>query len=1221
MTEAVNLEIIILNRALELPPFERPSYLDQACSGNASLRRQVEDLLRAHEDAGDFLENTQPCRPRDTFDRVLISSERPGDRIGRYTLLSLIGEGGCGAVYLTEQHEPVRRRVALKVIKVGMDTRRVIARFEAERQALALMDHPNIAKVFDAGTTERGRPYFVMEYVLGEKITAFCDANRFSIRQRLELFVQVCLAIQHAHQKGIIHRDIKPSNVLVTTTDGEAVPKIIDFGIAKATQGRLIDRTALTVSEPFIGTPAYMSPEQAAASADVDTRSDIYSLGVLLYELLADEPPFDKQRLTAASFNEMCRIIGEEEPVKPSLKVRCAIGNSTATRLRGDLDCIVMKCLEKERSRRYPTAHDLAADIRRHLNAEPISARAPSAAYRFGKLIQRNKLAFATVSIVAIAITALAIGATVAAWRVAGARRAEQASREKAERATEEYRHAVHLLEFDRAEDFFQGHDATRGVAQLAALLRKDPSNTLAANRLVSALTQRSWAVPLSPPSQHLAPAIMVSFSPDGRTVLSASSDGTARLIDSTTGTILNTLRHGSRITAARFNPSGTHIVTSSFDQTAQVWSTNGERSMSPLRHSGPVYWAEFSPNEQLLVTASGDKSARIWNATTGELRHELRRHSSDVVIAHFSPDGRDVVTGGSHGSIRFWDVASGAMLFQVEDRKRPLTALTYSPDGSKIMVACEDGMIRLWDAQTGAMVGEPLVHSKPVWHAAFSPDGRWIVTACEDGMARIWNAATTRTHGEPLRHSSGVVFAAFSPNSDKVITGSSDNSARVWDVSTGAPLYQPLRHLERVLYASFAPGGDRISTASRDGAVAIWQVHAPLTSAVRVNHAGSVMPLAITRDGNTLLTVHARSARISDASTGQLLVEKQSSSIFTAGAFSPNGQRAAIGCSDGSIRILAIAGHAPEFSVGAKDRHRKSIRTLRFSSDGACLLSASSDGTARVWDALSGMAMSPPMRHKADVLVAQFSSDDRFVVTASEDRTARVWNSQSGQPATEPLQHFDHVQWGEFSPDGKVLVTASTDNTACLWDVPSGKRRMTLKHGRIVLRAVFSLDGRRVATASIDGTACVWDAETGQAITPSLSHDSWVERVCFSNDGMRLFTVSHHGAARMWDIRTGRPLTEWSQAHGLLNAVFAASSERFAVGSTNGFASVWTFNPAPTPVPTWFPAFAEAAAGLKLSERGSLEIVDPSTMARLASEHSGGKTFYERLAHDFVGR
>ncbi len=429
-------------------PAERAAYLDRACAGQPELRRQLEVLLAAHDRSGAFLESSAtPIDPGLKLD--LTREEGPGTVIGRYKLLEKIGEGGVGVVYMAEQTEPLRRKVALKVIKLGMDTRQVVARFEVERQALALMDHPNIARVLDAGATDTGRPFFVMELVRGTKITDYCDQNSLSTKQRLDLFVQVCHAVQHAHQKGIIHRDLKPSNIMVTLHDGVPVPKVIDFGIAKATEQPLTDKTLFTAYQQFIGTPAYMSPEQAELSGlDIDTRSDIYSLGVLLYELLTGKPPFEQKELVAAGLDEMRRIIRETEPPRPSTKLATALAAKPHSALhtphleevRGDLDWIVMKCLEKDRRRRYETANNVALDIEHHLRHEPVSAAAPSRLYRARKFVRRHKVGLA---MAAGMVLLLAGGVVVSLWQAVRATRAERAQallRQEAEAGRKEAR-------------------------------------------------------------------------------------------------------------------------------------------------------------------------------------------------------------------------------------------------------------------------------------------------------------------------------------------------------------------------------------------------------------------------------------------------------------------------------------------------------------------------------------------------------------------------------------------------------------------------------------------------------------------------------------------------------------------------------------------------------------------------------------------------------------
>ena len=446
MSAAPDRELALFTTCRRMRPDQRASYLDASCAGDRALRQRVEDLLRADETAGRFLQalvpdpepspGSAPTPERCAFvSSTVTPSEKEGDRIGRYKLLQVLGEGGCGVVFLAEQEAPIHRRVALKLIKAGMDTKQVIARFAAERQALALMDHPNIAKVLDAGATPSGRPYFVMELVRGPKLTDYCDQNQLSTDARLELCVQVCRAVHHAHQKGIIHRDLKPSNVLVSLVDGVAVPKVIDFGIAKATQGRLTDQTLFTALEQFLGTPAYMSPEQAdLGSLDIDCRSDVYSLGVLLYELLTGTTPFAARQLLQAGLDEMRRVVREQDPPRPSARLRLlapeeltAIAHqrqATPPRLlralRGDVDWILLKCLEKSRSRRYDTVRDLALDLERHLDRQPVLARPPRTLYRLQKLIRRHQL---VVTAVAAVLAGLMLGLALAGWLGLRARR------------------------------------------------------------------------------------------------------------------------------------------------------------------------------------------------------------------------------------------------------------------------------------------------------------------------------------------------------------------------------------------------------------------------------------------------------------------------------------------------------------------------------------------------------------------------------------------------------------------------------------------------------------------------------------------------------------------------------------------------------------------------------------------------------------------------------
>ncbi len=454
---------LTFNAALERPTAEREAYVAEACGNDTVLIAEVRALLAAHEAADGFMVDEAPLSPEIERELARLKPEESGDMIGPYKLREQIGEGGFGAVWEADQEKPVRRRVALKIIKLGMDTKDVIARFEQERQALAMMDHPNIAKVLDAGATQYGRPYFVMELVRGVKITRYCDEQQLSTAERIELFIIVCQAVQHAHQKGIIHRDLKPSNILVTTNDGEAVPKVIDFGVAKATQGRLVEQTVYTEFQQMIGTPLYMSPEQAEmTSLDIDTRSDVYSLGVLLYELLTGHTPIERDTLARMGMDEIRRVIREVDPPRPSTRVKTLAEEELTTMaklhqtnpaklpgaLRGDIDWIVMKCLEKDRARRYSTANGLALDLQRHLKNEAVGARPPTTAYLLGRVIRRNKLAFAAGTAIA---ASLVVGVVLSSWQAVRANRALNELRASAPAFAEQARGLAAQEQFDEA--------------------------------------------------------------------------------------------------------------------------------------------------------------------------------------------------------------------------------------------------------------------------------------------------------------------------------------------------------------------------------------------------------------------------------------------------------------------------------------------------------------------------------------------------------------------------------------------------------------------------------------------------------------------------------------------------------------------------------------------------------------------------------------------------
>ncbi len=660
-----------------------------------------------------------------------LEAEEETDPFPGYQILEQIGEGGCGVVYRALQIEPLRREVAIKVIKLGLDTRSVINRFEAERQTLALMDHPNIARVFDAGITGNGRPFFVMELVKGERITGYCDRKKLSVRQRLELFVQVCQAVQHAHQKGIIHRDLKPSNLLVFEQDGQAVPKVIDFGVAKAmTRQRLANQTIYTAFDQFVGTPAYMSPEQAGLTGeDIDSRSDIYSLGVLLYELLTGRPPFEPERLRQAALDEICHIIREEEPPLPSARLttltrpeltetaqfRMRPAARLVHELRGDLDWLVMKALEKDRARRYDSATAMAADIQRHLQDEPVAARPPSALYRFQKMARRNKLAFGAALIVAAALVAGLMASTWMYFREKQAReRAEVraylsdmglAARMAAMRVGG-LEGAVRLLEFWRPHQRdLRGWEwfYLNGLCHHDALTIRADTNKL-------------WSV---------------AWSPDGRYLATGGTEGAVKIWDAVSGQALASLPgHASNVLSVLWSPDGRWLASAGQDATVKVWNWQKRSALTLAGHREAVDCLAWSPDATRLASGSLDGTVRIWDPVSGAtLRTFQAGHG--VLALSWAQDGKRLLCGGNGSLLKNWDVASGAELWSLPAHYEgdPMT-VAWSPDGTQLATGGRDNSVSFRDAATGTNLVSFFDNHNVVLSVAWNPAGTRLASA-----------------------------------------------------------------------------------------------------------------------------------------------------------------------------------------------------------------------------------------------------------------------------------------------------------------------------------------------------------------------------------------------------------------------------------------------------------------------------------------------------------
>jgi WD40 repeat protein/tRNA A-37 threonylcarbamoyl transferase component Bud32 len=1157
------------------------------------------------------------------LERLVASADQP-TRIGRYKILQEIGKGGCGVVYMAEQQEPVKRRVALKVIKPGMDTKEVLGRFEAERQALALMDHPNIAKVLDAGTTDTGRAFFVMELVRGIPITRYCDENKLNTEQRLELFIKVCQAIQHAHQKGIIHRDIKPSNILVADHDGMLVPMIIDFGLAKAAAGQtLTDKTVFTALEQFIGTPAYMSPEQANLSGlDIDTRSDIYSLGVLLYELLTGKTPFDAKRLFEAGLDEIRRIIREEEPQRPSQKFSTLVAEEQAAAsksrqtdsprlirlVRGDLDWIVMMCLEKQRNRRYETANGLAMDIRRHLNSEPVVARPPSQIYRFRKMVGRNKLAFAAASAVSLALLAGTVVSTWQATRAIRAEREQSRSRKEAEMERDQKKALLARNRIRTSEDYFADNPSI-ALAYLSRVLRDDPENRTAAQRLLSALSYRTYNLPQAEPLLHKAAVNSARFSPDGAWVVTASDDGTAQIWNARTGNPKGQpFRHGGAISWAEFSPDSQWLLTASSDHTAKVWDIQTGNSIATLLgHTKAVSSGHFSMNGQLVITASDDGSCRIWVANTGEPVGSPLQQRGRILSAQFSPDANLVVTS-SHddNTAQVWDAHTGARVGKPLQHDNLVCAAEFSPDGQWVVTGSWDRTARVWDSHTGEPAMGPLNHAAALRSVHFSPDGKWLLTGTMSGNVLVWNAATGSNEMTFFMNGrSPVNSAEFSPDGNWVVAAAVDGTIRVWNRLTGRPAGEPMRHLGSIHSVEFNRNGNEIISASEDRTAQIWRfsTNSVVIKTFSHNNLGEINPVTqavFSHDGQRLLTSSSdHTARVWDVETLRVITTLPHDDLVNSARFSPDDKWVVTASFDETARVwdartgIPVAGRLhPPYHI------KNPILSAEFSPDGNRVATGSFSGGTDVWDAREGTHLIGPLFNRpslGEIKSVKFSPDGHWLVSAADGGTAQVWDATTGNPVGEPLQHLEAVASASFSPDSRLVVTASWDGTARVWNSRTSSQVLNglLRHQGIVVSAEFSHDGRKIATASLDGTARLWDTYSGQPLTEPLRHRGYVTSAEFSADDHLVVTASWDGTARVWDSSNGLPVSEPLQHHSRVNSAhFNTAGDMVLTASDDGNACVWPVMITTNTAPEWLSELAEALAGERLTETGQLELV-----------------------------
>ena len=1007
-----------------------------------------------------------------------------------------------------------------------MDSAQVIRRFEAERQALALLDHPNVAHVYDAGTTEAGRPYFVMEYVKGVPITEHCDRQRLTIEERLRLFVKVCEAIQHAHQKGIIHRDIKPSNIQVCIQGEQAVPKVIDFGVAKALSQPLTERTLVTEQGQLIGTPEYISPEQAEmTNQDIDTRSDIYSLGVVLYELLTGTLPFEPATLRKGSLEQMRQVIREAEPKTPSTRVsslnaeastklaKCCQSDADSLRrkLRGDLDWIILKAMEKDRIRRYQTAHALAEDIERHLNNEPVLAGRPGTLYRFQKLVRRNKGVFAAIAVVA---ATLVIGLTVSAVslvREQHARRIAVAAQEKEAMLRQQAQaNELAMRQIAYASDMSLVQLALRWNNLGRAWVLLDRNRPKAEEKDLRGWEWRYlWQACRSDhafelPSQGYS-LYAVDLSPDGRLLATSDFSGCVNLWDfARREVILSLSAEGPMRTPVCFSPSGRLLAMGAARNDnngfAQVWDVETRQPVVELPHTSFVVSLAFTPDEKRLVTwerGGSDQNVLVWDLERKQavFRFPVTEfggtHHGVVAV---SPDGRLLAIGGPH-EVRGIDLVRGETNMMFTPLTEGVTSLAFSPDSRQLAVGTGylDGTVRLFDAASGKPIGQLPGHLTGVLGLRFSKDGKRLVSVSGDQSLRVWDVENWNVEKQRelliLRgHMSEVFCLALTPDDQTAITGCKDGTLFGWDLRLEAHIRPSIILPHLIKSVEFSADSRFMFSVNTDGSASVWT-----TSPIR-----EVGPLS---DAGTKVR------RVLPSTDGKYLV---------------------VGTTEGQMKVIDAATQREIYDLPG---HKAPVVPVGFAREGRTLITVDNEGVIMQWDTASWSIQKSSTTQDiggvmARVTVLSDAPNTGFLLLAPSARKwsgwVSWWNLAQGTDQRRIHAHISQdIGQLAVSPDGQILATTASDTYVKLWSVATGDqwKPSTLRGNLLSMHAVvFSPDGTRLATGGNGKEAVkLWDLTTGQEVVTLEGTGMLFAFARFSPDGNLIAATNVYGQAHLW--------------------------------------------------------------------------------------------------------
>lgn len=1122
----------------------------------------------------------------------LVTGGSPG-RLGDYLLEKELGHGGMGVVYRARQLS-LGRTVALKLLLMGrFADAGSIQRFLREASAAAHLHHPNIVAIHEVGE-QGGYHYYSMEYIEGPTLEERLQSGPLAPREAAALVRVLAEAVHHAHRHGVIHRDLKPSNVLF---DGLDQPHVSDFGLAK----RLDDAPGLTLSGELLGSPSYLSPEQAGGrQAEVGPGSDVYALGAILYQCLTGRPPF-----IAAGTMEVLERIRSSEPLAPK---------SLEPRVPMDLETIVLKCLEKKPARRYRTARELADDLGRFLAGHPTLARPVVPIERAWRWARRRP--WVAGGLVLVVLTALIT--SISSYRaVQSGRSLQQANARLAGN--------LRRLQWEAAEDAVAEERINDALVIFARLLRDHPEDPVLTTRLVSLLTRRAFAIPCSPALTHERPLTSAGFGVHGDFVVTTSLDGTAAIWRTRDGTLLRRFVEQSPLAGAVLVRSGNQLLTVRSAGGARLWRvSDGAVVRDWAAPAGTPALLAHSPDGELAAVAVGPHCLEVVALASGEPVAPALSLSNHVTALAFGRDAGTLLTGTESGDLRLWRSSPDSWAEDGGTRlDSAVTDLVMTPDGARVLAGTRRGSLVVLRPER---LQQPRVASRGGERIQFlecSPDGSRVVVSRFGEWPELLNLATLEVERVFRRTDSDIALhAAWSPEGNQLILGMRSGTATLYDAASGRQLEEPFEHQGPIVRTVFHPEGGRVLTASHDGSARLWDVRATRQQPPSVVLPGKAQPDLVTSDGRLLLvTAQGRLVQVWDAGTGQTVGEPRlhDAPVQTA-VLAPDGLSVAVGAHGTWLWPVDGAQRRP---VGPLGGDVEPVESLAWAPDGHWLVTGSSGGRLRRWDARSREPMGPAIQLDGSIGRVGVSPDGRRMVAICGDATARVVEVGAEAVRVAPLRHQGRIWTAEFSPDSRRLVTASVDRTAQVWDLATGRRLGgPLRHERAVLIARFSPDGRVIATGGEDRVVRLWDAATGRALTPPLRHGSRVWQLAFSESGGRLLTAADQGEVQIWNVAAGLPESGVFTHEGMMLRAWFSPGERQIVTVTHaGEMTRWSPLSAPAPGPAWLPELAEALAGRRMERDGTLYPASPVAFEWLVAPGSEGSQLpvYQNLADRFA--